>query len=237
MFRRIVLSACLAGFISGLALTGVQMFRVIPIILEAETYEVSEAPGDAPAVSIAGHEQGSWSPNDGVERNFWTAFANILTAIGFALLLAAIYSQRSKVNWRQGLLWGAAGYAVFFINPSLGLTPEIPGTLAAALEHRQIWWVATVVCSALGLAALVFAKPWGWKLAGALLLVLPHLAGAPQPEIHGGSAPQALAQTFVMATVVANAIFWLVLGISSSWAFAKLAPVQSREPEVPAQSI
>jgi len=39
VFRRIVFSACLAGLVSGLVLTGAQSFFVQPIIAEAESYE------------------------------------------------------------------------------------------------------------------------------------------------------------------------------------------------------
>ncbi len=230
MFRRIVFSACLAGLFSGLVLTGVQMVRVVPIVLEAESYEV-------PATQQEDQQQGdeAWAPADGLERSFWTAVSNMLTAIGFGLLLVAIYSLRNVVGWQQGLLWGLAGYAVFFLNPSLGLTPEIPGAQAAALGTRQAWWLATVVCTATGLSVLVFVGHWGWKVAGALLLAVPHIVGAPQPEVHGGSAPQELADAFVMATAIANAIFWLVLGASSAWAFGKLTPSEIFERRISAE--
>ena len=230
MFGRIVFSACLAGLLSGLVLTGVQMVRVVPIILEAETYEVPEAQPD-------GQQQAdeAWAPEHGLDRSFWTAFSNVLTGIGFALLLAALYSLRNQVGWQQGLVWGLAGYAVFFLNPSVGLTPEIPGAQAAALGPRQAWWLATVVCTAIGLSVLVFVKHWSWKVAGGLLLLLPHIVGAPQPDLHGGSAPQELADAFVTATAIANAVFWLVLGASSAWAFGKLAPSEVSERQIPAE--
>jgi cobalt transporter subunit CbtA len=239
MFRRIVFSACLAGLLSGLVLTGVQMFRVVPLIIEAEAYEAAESHRHSDATEDAsGHPHGkeAWSPADGMERSFWTAFANVATAIGFALLLVALYSLGERVSWQQGLLWGLGGYAVFFLNPSIGLLPEIPGAAAAALGDRQAWWLITVVCTAVGLSVLVFVRHWGWKAAGALLLLVPHIIGAPHPDTQGGSAPQALADAFVMATAVANAIFWLVLGASSAWIFAKLAAPQNFEGQVPAES-
>ena len=68
MFRRIVFSACLAGFVAGILLTAVQQLRVAPIILAAETYEAIEP---APATTHAhadgtSHEHGGWSPEDGL---------------------------------------------------------------------------------------------------------------------------------------------------------------------------
>lgn len=239
MFRRIVFSACLAGLLSGLVLTGAQSFRVVPIILEAETYEAAETHQHGHGTGTeANRSQGdeAWAPADGLERTFWTAVANVLTAIAFALLLLAIYSLRENVGWQQGLLWGLAGYAVFFVSPSIGLVPEIPGAAAAELGLRQAWWLATVICTAIGLSVLVFVKHWGWKAAGALLLALPHIIGAPHPEAHGGNAPQELADAFVVATAVANGIFWLVLGASSAWMFAKMGPSPNLEGRVPAES-
>ena len=220
----------MAGLFSGLVLTGVQMVRVVPIILEAESYEVPE-----PQPEGQQQENEAWAPADGLQRSFSTAVSNVLTAIGFALLLAALSSLRNNVGWQQGILWGLAGYAVFFLNPSVGLTPEIPGAQAAALGTRQAWWLATVICTAIGLSVLVFVKHWGWKAAGGLLLVVPHIVGAPQPDVHGGSAPQELAHAFVMATAIANAIFWLVLGASSAWAFGKLAPSEISERRISAE--
>ena len=48
MFRRIVFTAALAGLIAGLFLFSVQSFRVIPFILEAETYESASTTNPLP---------------------------------------------------------------------------------------------------------------------------------------------------------------------------------------------
>ena len=53
-----------------------------------------------------GHES-EWEPEEGFQRNAFTVGANILTAIGFALLLTGVYAIRGRhVTWREGLLWG-----------------------------------------------------------------------------------------------------------------------------------
>lgn len=225
MFRRIVFSACLAGLVAGLVLTGLQTFQVIPIILEAETYEVGEAvTGHDHAGEAADHHHGEeWAPADGWQRTLFTTMANILVAIGFSLLLSAAFSLRQGIDWRKGLLWGLAGYAVFFVLPSLGLPPEIPGTVAAELADRQAWWLLTVLCSALGLGLLLLQRRWAWKIGGAVLLVIPHLLGAPHPEVVGGNAPEALENAFITATAIVNGIFWLVLGGLTAFTFKKLA--------------
>ena len=71
------------------------------------------ASGDAPAGAGAGsahadgHDHGgAWAPHDGIERTFWTGVSNIVTAIGFALLVVAVFAWRGGATWRQGLLWG-----------------------------------------------------------------------------------------------------------------------------------
>lgn len=226
MFRRIVVSACLAGMLGGLVLTAVQLLQVIPIIAQAETYEVSqpaEATHDHSSDNEGGHDHASWAPDDGFERTLWTAVANVGMAIGFGLLLVAIYSLRNNVTWRQGLLWGAGGYAAFFALPALGLAPELPGTESAALEYRQFWWLATVVASSIGLAMTCLCRQSLLKGVGVLLIIAPHAMGAPQPEVHTSLAPVELAESFLIATAIANATFWLVLGASSAIAYQKLA--------------
>jgi cobalt transporter subunit CbtA len=246
MFRRILFSGCLAGLLAGLVITALQMIQVVPIILEAETYEGGGhgaghsheaghshgAQHPSPADTGTGlwdrfvafqNSEGTWAPADGLQRSLSTALANVLTGIAFALLLSAAFSLRGNVEWPQGLLWGLAGYLVFFVLPGLGLPPEIPGAKAAALVDRQAWWLLTVSCSALGLALLVLQKQWLWKGAGAIFLALPHLLGAPQPVVHGSAAPAALAESFIWASAIANGIFWLLLGTVTAWAFKKLA--------------
>ena len=224
MFRRIVFSAAAAGLLAGVLLTAVQQLQVTPIIVEAETYEPA-APEAATHTHAdgSGHEHDGWSPQDGLERTFWTGVANVGMGIGFALLLVAAFSFRSTVSWRQGILWGLGGYAAFFALPAFGLPPELPGTEAGALQDRQAWWVVTVTLSAVGIALLGLTRGWPWKAVAIALIALPHLIGAPHPETHSTLAPPELLQTFIVATAVTNAVFWMVLGAGCAIAFKKLA--------------
>ena len=224
MFRRIAFSACLAGLIAGILLTAIQQLQVAPIILEAETYEAAEPEAATHAHADGSrHEHDAGSPEGGFGRTFRTGVANIGMAIGFALLLGAAFSLRGSVNWQQGILWGLGGYAAFFALPALGLAPELPGTEAAALEERQAWWLVTVTLSAVGVALLGLTRGWPWKVAALGLIAVPHLIGAPHPDPYTTLAPPELLQTFIVATAIANAVFWLVLGAGCAIAFKRLA--------------
>src|SRR4051794_7218722 len=72
------------------------------------------------------HDAAAWKPAEGLPRHAFTAAANVLTAIGFALLLAGIYALRGgAVSWHDGLLWGLSGFVIFTVAPGLGLPPEL----------------------------------------------------------------------------------------------------------------
>lgn len=235
MFHRILLASIVAGLVAGGALTLLQWSAVTPLIVEAESYEGGTGGEAAPEGGAAAlstdvhdhegysHDHGeAWAPEDGVERGVWTAVSNVATAIGLALLLVALFAWRGGATWRQGLLWGAAGFVVFFANPAIGLHPELPGDFAAALLDRQLWWLFAVACSAAGVGLLLLAPKRMAKIGGALLLIVPHLAGAPHPEVAGGLAPSALRERFFVASAATNAVFWLLLGLAASLAFARL---------------
>jgi cobalt transporter subunit CbtA len=243
VLRRLAPVVLLAGALAGLLLTAVQQVQVSRIILQAEVYEeaaaakaheqahaAASAPAStsAPAASEAHeheHEHADeWEPANGFERTAYTVLANVSMAIGFGLFLAAaILVSGKKVTWRSGLLWGVAGYLVFFVAPSLGLPPEVPGTVAAPLHARQLWWIMTAGLTAAGLGLGVYARHWALKLLGLVLLVVPHLIGAPHPAVPGGAAPEELAQAFIHATALANGIFWLTLGGLTGYFYKKFA--------------
>ncbi|MGV8769566.1 CbtA family protein, partial [Pseudomonas aeruginosa] len=79
------------------------------------------------------------------------------------------FTLRATGQTWQDLLWGLAGYAVFCLAPSLGLTTELPGTAAADLVQRQYWWIATAAATAVGLALLVIGGNWKLKQIDAVL--------------------------------------------------------------------
>jgi cobalt transporter subunit CbtA len=226
VLKRILAAAASAGILAGLLLTAVQQVRIVPVLLEAEAYERSAAAALSPghAESSSGHEHNLHQAADGLERTMLSAASNVSLAVGFALLLgAAMLLSKGTTGWRSGLLWGLAGYAVFFVAPSLGLPPEVPGTETARLTDRQIWWLLTVLCSAAGLSLLAFSRSWAIGILGVILLAAAHLIGAPQPKFHSSAAPAELASSFVYAAAVTNFVFWLALGGLQGFFYKKLA--------------
>ncbi len=221
VFRNVVFTAALSGLLAGIVLAAIQSYSTVPLILQAEVFESAGAPvhehATAPAdpAEAVPHEHGeeAWAPADGFERFAYSAVVNIVSGIGFALILVAASELAGGIaNWRQGMFWGLAGFAVFTLAPNLGLPPELPAMPAADLLDRQIWWTATVVATAAGLALIAFKRTALLSLLGVLLIVAPHVVGAPQPESHESPIPENLHHQFVVATTVANLIFWVALG-------------------------
>ena len=103
MFRRIVLTAVLAGLISGVFLWATHMIKTTPLILAAEVYEHA-TPGAHGSVTPAAAE------SVGFERAAFTLLADLVSAVGFAFLLtAAVSFKGSPIDWRHGILWGLSG--------------------------------------------------------------------------------------------------------------------------------
>lgn len=218
MITHIARTAGFSGLLAALLLTMLQSLWVSPLILQAETYEAS-APAHAHeqgAEAAHEHSDEAWSPEEGWQRTLSTTGGNLVVAVGFALILAGLYSLRQPRSTASGAAWGLAGFAVFCLAPTLGLPPELPGTAAADLAQRQVWWAGAAGATAVGLALLVFARHWVLKGVGVIVLIVPHVIGAPQPEVHESLAPAALEAQFQLASWLTNAAFWLALGLISA---------------------
>src|SRR5579863_2347093 len=116
VFRRLVWVALCAGLLSGLFATAAHQIGTVPVILQAEVYEkaAERLPAQAPeqAASPTHEHAVAWEPESGVARTAYTLLADLLTGVGFALLLAAGLALRGgEVTWRDGLFWGLAGFA------------------------------------------------------------------------------------------------------------------------------
>lgn len=222
LFRNVVFVAALAGLVAGLFMAAMQAYATVPLINQAESFEGAgdghhhhgeeAAEGHSHGEEAAEGEEG-WAPADGFERFFYTSMANIVTAIGFGLVLVVVSEFAGGIaGWRQGLFWGLAGFAVFTLAPGLGLPPELPAMPAADLGARQTWWLATVVATGVGLALIVFRRTPALAALGLVLIAAPHIVGAPQPASFDTPVPAALHHDFVVAVTVTNLLFWAVLG-------------------------
>ena len=230
MIKQIFFTALLSGLLAGGVLTAIQSMGTIPLILEAEKYE------DGALVDYTNNqeltlthdeeeeEEEAWSPKDGAQRLFFTFLTNIFLATGFSFLLCVVYLYLKEVTLLKGLISAGVGYLTFFVLPSIGLTPEVPGTLAASLEARQLWWVSTVLASAIGFGVLFFNKSRLYQGLALVLILVPHIVGAPHAEYHAGTAPIEIFHSFVQASFVTNGLFWLVLGLLSASLYNKFRP-------------
>lgn len=227
VFRNIILCSLLVALVAGAAFSIYQHRMVTPIILAAEKYEIVDM-GHHSRLSQT-KEKEAWGPEEGVERTGFTFGTNFLVAFGFSILLVSGMTYTGKGNMIRGVLWGCAGYLVFFIAPGLGLSPEIPGMEAADLEWRQGWWLMTVVMTATGLVLLVFGDGF-LKFSGVGFLLIPHMIGAPVAEMHGFAHPdenvvhilENLWHRFMLQTYIANALLWIIMGLLSGVLAARM---------------
>jgi cobalt transporter subunit CbtA len=223
MTGRIFASALYAGLAAGLVAAALQFVFVIPLLLEGELYEtgarvhyqardVFESPAGAPALG--------WD----LRRHGLTIAMSVISYTAFALLLVAAMAAAARrgvqIDARRGLIWGVAGFFAVSMAPAFGLPPELPGTMGAPIGARQFWWAATMALSAAGIALI--ALPRGEKapllaLGGAMLLLLPHLWGAPHLELYFGIAPPELAALFSVRSLGVAAVGWTVLGIVAGY--------------------
>ena len=223
LFRSAVFTAAAAGLLAGLILAALQTYATVPLILQAEAFENASEPAHdhgaasteaAPAEAAPhDHDEEAWAPADGFERFAYSLAVNVVCGIGFALLLVAASELAGGIsNWRKGVIWGFAGFAVFTLAPGLGLPPELPAMPAADLFARQVWWIGTVAATAAGLALIAFGGSAPLSILGVALIVLPHIIGAPQPDSHESPIPEGLHHQFVVSVTVTNLIFWVALG-------------------------
>jgi cobalt transporter subunit CbtA len=155
-------------------------------------------------------------------RDGLTVLFMALVYVGYGLLLVAGFALADRfghrVTARDGLLWGIAGFAAFQLMPAMGLSPELPGTIAADLTARQVWWLGTAVSTAVALGLIGYGRGWAAYGLAVVLLALPHLIGAPELEGFSGVAPPEVAAAFAARALGVGLVAWAVLG----WLSARL---------------
>lgn len=212
MFRQIATSAVFAGFCAGLIAAALQLLFVQPVLLHAELYESG-------ALTHFGADTASAIPElpgfDPVRNGLSVLFtALVYTGYGFVMvaLMALAATRGVAVDARSGVLWGLAGFACWHFAPAFGLPPEVPGVAAADLGARQLWWACTVIATALALGLFAFGRGWAAKAAGAVLLLSPHLIGAPHPDSFAGPVPPEIAALFASRALGTGLLAWVLLG-------------------------
>ncbi len=228
MTKHLVSSAVFAGLVAGLCAAVLQLLFVTPLLLEGELFETgarmhfaagSAPQSDAGGVSLAGQSM----------RHALTLAMDLVTYTGFALLMVAGFALAARrgheVTLRGGLVWGLAGFLAVQLAPAVGLPPELPGAMAADLVARQIWWVATAASSVAGLALIAFGGDLVKGLAGAGLILLPQLVGAPHLDTYFGIAPPELSAQFATASLGVAAASWTILGLAAAYFWTR--PAQS----------
>lgn len=233
MVNRVLAVSLLAGLLAGLLIAALQHVTTTPLILKAESYEAAlsaasptlagfrdSAPAGEARLFLAhgGHGDGSeaeWKPRDGFQRTAITSLVTIATAVGFAaLLLGGMIAANERIDDRRALVWAVCGFLAFGLAPAIGLAPELPGSAAADLVHRQIWWIATALCTAAGLFLFLrMEAPWLRALALPLILA-PHLVGAPHPAGPESRVPAEIAAHFAALSLGVQAALWLATGLA-----------------------
>jgi len=217
MFQKIVTSALFAGFCAGLIAALLQLFFVQPVLLHAELYEGGELVHfGAQAISAHPDLGGMDLMRDGLSVLFTT-----LVYTGYALIMVAVMSTAAErgitINARTGLLWGLAGFVAVHLAPAFSLPPEVPGVAAADVGVRQVWWFATVAATALAMGLIAFGKsPVSWA-AAAVLLLAPHVVGAPHPDSFAGPVPPELAALFASRALGVGLAAWALVGLFSGY--------------------
>lgn len=243
MLTRMMAAGLMAGVVSGLFVSALQQFTTVPLILQAETYErAGDKPaghqhsslnvaaqarlilvhsdatkeGDGAPAAASGVEP--WAPADGIERTVATTVATVGTAAGFALmLLALMLGSGSQITPRTAALWGIAAFFATGLAPGMGLPPELPGSAAADVVPRQIWWAATAMSTAAGIWLMFKTLGPSRTVAGAALIAAPHLIGAPHPGTYASTAPAELAGHFTSASLAVHAVLWILVGAACGY--------------------
>lgn len=213
MFQKILTSALLAGFCAGLLAAALQLLFLQPVLLHAELYEGGDLVHfGADAISASPDLPGFSPMRDGLSLLF-----SALIYVGYGLVLVgamALANERGvTITARSGLIWGLAGFIAVHFAPAASLPPEVPGVAYTDITLRQIWWWGTVIATAAGLGLIAFGQGWAAWGAAVILLLAPHIIGAPHPEAFTGPVPPELASLYASRALAVGMAAWAMLGL------------------------
>ncbi|WP_306029671.1 CbtA family protein [Stappia sp. MMSF_3263] len=213
MFTRILTSALFAGAAAGLIAALLQLYFVQPVLLHAELYEGGDLVhfGTESTVSAIQNLGGIDVVRDGL-----SIFFTMLVYCGYALMLVALMSlaeaRGAVISARTGIIWGIAGFIAVHLAPGFTLAPEVPGVAAADVYARQVWWFSTVAATGVALWLIAFVRNWASYGIAAVLLLAPHVIGAPEPEVFTGPVPTELGALFAARAFGVGMAAWALVG-------------------------
>jgi cobalt transporter subunit CbtA len=210
MFSKILTSALIAGAAAGLIAALLQLFFLQPVLLHAELFEsgvlVHSGASDATVAA---------QPFD-IQRNILSVAFSMLIYAGYGLVLVAgmnmAEAQDASITAKTGIIWGIAGFVAVQLAPGFSLPPEVPGSAAADVGDRQLWWFATVGATMIGLWLVAFNKRVVTVAIAIALILAPHVVGAPQPSVLTGSAPTEIGGMFAARSLGIGLAAWSILG-------------------------
>lgn len=118
---------------------------------------------------------------------------------------------------KDAILWGVAGFGAIHVMTGIGLAPELPGTPAAELELRQLWWMTTAATAIIAFALMAYGRKLLYIVIGLALLIAPHLIGAPRLDGYAGVAPPELSGEYVARSYAVAFIAWVLLGLFAGY--------------------
>jgi cobalt transporter subunit CbtA len=180
--------------------------------LHAELYE-SGTLVHFGATAVSAHPE---LPGFDAMRDLLSVIFTMLTYTGYALILLAAMGiaedRGARIDGRTGIFWGIAGFVAFHLAPGFGLAPEVPGVAAADVTARQIWWFATAATAAAALWLIAFGDNWMAWGGAAILLLAPHIFGAPEPDVFTGPVPTEIGALFAARALGVGLAAWVLLG-------------------------
>jgi cobalt transporter subunit CbtA len=212
MFARILTSALFAGAAAGVVAAILQFMFVQPVLLHAELYEAGDLVhfGAEPVSAIQA------LPGFEPTRDLLSVMFTMLIYCGYALAVIALMSvaqeRGAKITPTNGMIWGVAGFVAAHLAPGFSLAPEVPGVAAADVTLRQMWFFPTVAAAALAMWLLAFYRNAVGIAVAVVLLLAPHVIGAPEPDTFTGPVPTEIAALFASRALGVGLAVWVVLG-------------------------
>ncbi|SMO32838.1 cobalt transporter subunit CbtA [Ruegeria faecimaris] len=225
VFSRILTSALFAGAAAGLIAALLQLVFVQPVLLHAELYESGELVHFG-GETVSAHPELPRMFSE-LTRDALSVIFTMLTYTGYALVMVALMSvaegQGHQIDGRTGVLWGLAGFIAFHLAPGFTLAPEVPGVAAADVYARQVWWFATVAAALVAMWLIAFGGNLISYVIAAVLLLVPHLIGAPEPDVFTGPVPTEIGALFAARAFGIGLVAWVLVGAFAGYFWQKEA--------------